>query len=385
MLLISAFAAEIFMYQFEKHALATFAHPPEIWSRYVDDTKTKFKIIHTPLFLAHLNSFDERLQFTEELMDQETRTSKYLDVKTKVKEDGSLIFDIFRKPTHTDQYLNFKSNHHANHKIGLVSTLRHRKENIITEEEDKIKEDDHIKKVLKVNNYPDWALKERKKKPPKTTEEEEEENRGRIMIPYLKGISEKIAREFKRYNITTIHKPVQKLKQSVCNMKDRIDPLDRSCVVYKFDCKPCKPIRNYVGHTKNPLKERGYQHHAVNHNDRTKNHPIPQINEEEIPLNITTRRSTRLKEKPKVNYKKMNSGEQSKLTEGNTEISKHITAAGHTEGDWEFKIISHQPIKSRRIIREAIEIKKRSPNLNLDDSYKLPKIYDLILKPNPNL
>ena len=84
-----------------------------------------------------------------------------------MKEDGSLIFDIFRKPTHTDQYLNFKSNHHANHKIGLVSTLRHRKENIITEEEDKIKEDDHIKKVLKVNNYPDWALKERKKKPPK--------------------------------------------------------------------------------------------------------------------------------------------------------------------------------------------------------------------------
>ena len=68
----SAFAAEIFMYEFEKHAFTTFAHPPEIWSRYVDDTKTKFKIAHTPLFLAHLNSFDQRLQFTEELMDPET-------------------------------------------------------------------------------------------------------------------------------------------------------------------------------------------------------------------------------------------------------------------------------------------------------------------------
>ena len=53
----------------------------------------------------------------------------------------------------------------------------------------------------------------------------------------------------------------------------------------------------------------------------------------------------------------MNSGKQTKITEGNTRISKHATAAGHTEGDWEFNIISHRPIKSRRIIREAIEIK----------------------------
>ena len=111
------------------------------------------------------------------------------------------------------------------------------------------------------------------------------------MIPYVKGISEKISREFKKHNITTIHKPVQKLKQAVCNMKDQIDPLDRSCVVYKFDCKPCDPIRDYVGHTKNPLKVRGYDHHTVSHNDKAKNHPIPQIHEESNPHATTTRRA----------------------------------------------------------------------------------------------
>jgi hypothetical protein len=43
----SAFAAEILMYEFEKHfALTTFSHPPEIWSRYVDDTGAEFKIAH---------------------------------------------------------------------------------------------------------------------------------------------------------------------------------------------------------------------------------------------------------------------------------------------------------------------------------------------------
>ena len=71
-----------------------------------------------------------------------------------------------------------------------------------------------------------------------------EGERGRIMIPYLKGISEKIA---KKHNIATIYNPVQKLKQAVCNMKDQKDPLDRSCVVYKFGCKPYYPIRDFVG------------------------------------------------------------------------------------------------------------------------------------------
>ena len=90
-------------------------------------------------------------------------------------------------------------------------------------------------------------------------------------------------------------------------MKDQKDPLDRSCVVYKFGCKPYYPIRDFVGQTKNPLKVRGYDHHRVCNNDKAKNHPIPQIYEENnFTQTISTRKSKRLKEKPKINYRKMN-------------------------------------------------------------------------------
>ena len=52
----SGFAAGIFMHRLEKRALATFAHAPPLWKRYVDDILSKIKKHLVDLFLAHLNT-----------------------------------------------------------------------------------------------------------------------------------------------------------------------------------------------------------------------------------------------------------------------------------------------------------------------------------------
>ena len=75
------------------------------------------------------------------------------------------------------------------------------------------------------------------------------------MLPYVKGISEKMARIFKRYDIETIHKPSSTLKNLLCQkMKDKIHLLDKTGAVYHTECmkKKCREERekdDYVGET----------------------------------------------------------------------------------------------------------------------------------------
>ena len=95
------------MQRFEKKALSMFTDPPTIWKRYVDDMFTKLKTCHTQSFLNHLNQQHPRINFTTEL--PENNTIAFLDTNVKIEEDRSVSFGIYRKKTHTDQYLDFNS------------------------------------------------------------------------------------------------------------------------------------------------------------------------------------------------------------------------------------------------------------------------------------
>ena len=215
----SGFAAELFMEKLEAKAIATFIVPPEIWLRYVDDTFSKLKRIYVTSFLQHLNNQHPRIKFTSET--QENGTLPFLDVLNHVLEDGSTKATIQRKATHTDQYLDFQSNHHIKQKIGLISTFKHRIKTIVTREEDQKTELQHVKKALKRCGHPNWVLN--RKSTNKQQQKEKVERREKVFLPYVKGISEKMARVFKKYDLETIHKPSATLKNLICNkMKDQV-------------------------------------------------------------------------------------------------------------------------------------------------------------------
>ena len=153
---ISPIVPNLYMEHFESRALDTAPTPPAMWYRYVDDTMTKIHEGAVKSFSDHLNSINPHIQFTSE--EEKNGRIPSLDTCLHVNEDGSTKVTVYRKPNHTDQYLNFHSNHHLQHKRAVVNTLLLRAHTLVSEDVDKVKEIQHVKEALKANNYPDWML-----------------------------------------------------------------------------------------------------------------------------------------------------------------------------------------------------------------------------------
>ena len=377
----SGFAAELFMEKLEKKALATFTSPPSFWRRYVDDTFAKLKMIYVDSFLEHLNNQHERINFTSEL--QQRNRLAFLDSLTHVLPDKTTKKTIFRKATHTDQYLDFNSNHHIKQKIGIISSFEHRIDTIITTEEDKKKERNHVKKALKRCGHPNWTLN-RKKKQNKNKEDEKVERRGRIVLPYIKGTSEKLARIFMKFDIETFHKPTTKLKTILCNkMKDKVEMLDRTGAVYYNLCKKekCneKPKNDYVGETDRVLRGRQYEHGTIDHKTSKRSASIDHEESQPPPQRRTSTRTTRSTSK-QVDYKALHQGSDQPLSLGSTEFSAHLASSSHKKTDYEFSILCTDDNWYNRGVKEAIAIRKLKPTLNQDDGrHHLSRMYDKLI------
>ena len=374
----SGFAAEIFMEKLEKKAISTFIEPPELWRRYVDDTFAKLKKIYVEAFLKHLNEQHPRIKFTTEV--EKDRKLAFLETLVHILLDKTVKITIYRKATHTDQYLDFRSNHHVKQKVGIISTFEKRTEELVTTEEDRKKEMTHVRKALKRCGHPNWALYRKKNR---KKNEERVERRGKVVVPYVAGTSENLARIFKRYDIETIHKPSTTIKHLLCNkIKDKVEDLDKTGAVYYNECKKHRdPKKDYVGETDRVTRKRMYEHRIIDHKTSERaasiNHPEDPM--EEPSSKRGTRRSAR--NIRKKDYKAMDTGSNQILSTGNTEFSAHVASDIHEKSDLSFKILCTDDNWFRRGVKEAIFIRKLKPTLNQDDGrHHLSPIYDNFIK-----
>ena len=75
-------------------------------------------------FLLHLNNQQPSIRFTMET--EKDNKLAFLDTAVLREPDGRLSTSVYRKPTHTDQYLAYDSHHPQSVKRGIVKCLYER-------------------------------------------------------------------------------------------------------------------------------------------------------------------------------------------------------------------------------------------------------------------
>ena len=115
-----------------------FPRPPTLPDDGIGTLNVCLPIEYVQEFHAHLNSINPHIQFTSEV--ESDNGLSFFDSNRKVRANGRTQVNVYRKPTHTDKYLDFNSHHPAQ--------LLDRAEKISSTNGGKRKEKQHVMNVL---------------------------------------------------------------------------------------------------------------------------------------------------------------------------------------------------------------------------------------------
>ncbi|XP_055543038.1 uncharacterized protein LOC129728613 [Wyeomyia smithii] len=262
---LSPLLANVFMSDFEE-AAGKENYCPRVWKRYVDDVFALVKERYLPQTLDLLNSRHNSIKFTVE-REVEGKLP-FLDLMITRKEDGTLKFGIYRKPTSTDRYITADSNHFGGQKQAAFHAMAHRLFNVPMEAEEFAKEQQQICKAAEINGYDkrfvDKILGKQKRKQEKqqiTTLLPGSSEIKRISLPFYPKVTNRIKNTLRRLNFQIVHKSENTLRDLLCNLKDKVPP-DEHSGIYRILCQNCPSV--YIGQTRRKVKVRIKEHkHAV--------------------------------------------------------------------------------------------------------------------------
>ena len=134
----------------------------------------------------------------------------------------------------------------------MVKTLLFRANSkLITNYRDKINEVKFVCNALRENDYPDWLLNKMKKeiKHKKVNKSVcmSEKISNYVGLPYIKGLSDEMARILRKFNINVYTYPYKIIGNILPKIKDSVDDIYKRGAIYKIPCKDCSNV--YVGET----------------------------------------------------------------------------------------------------------------------------------------
>nr|XP_054763188.1 uncharacterized protein LOC129269711 [Lytechinus pictus] len=222
---------------------------PKIWKHYVDDTFITVNKHSSNDLMDFMNRRETTIRFTAK--HESNGSLAFLDTEVHRQIDGTLKTTVYRKPTHTDQYLRYDFHHpHA------VKCLYDRANRIVSQPSDFSPEQRHLQSALALNGYPKAFKKS--SKPKERIILEEKQFTSTIVLPYVSTIAHQLRRRLEKHNIRTVFKSDTTLRNQLVRAKDPVPTNRKDGVVYQIPCKDCN--FSYIGETGRPVKERLTEH-----------------------------------------------------------------------------------------------------------------------------
>ena len=307
-----------------------------MWRRFVDDTFTIIYTAHKRSFLGHLNSVGDHIQFTSE-DSRPDGSMPFLDILIIPNQGGSLSTTVYRKPTHTDLYLQWNSHHTVSAKYSVVGTLHHRAEIICSSPQLLQQEEQYLQKALQRCKYPAWALNKVKikskcsaNKKRRDTTKTGQDNRNQkpyMVVPYYRGMSENLKKVCSRHGVQVYFKGGNTIKNLLVAPKDKDPIMKKSGVIYRYKCNRVDCDEEYIGESSRVFGERFKEHQKA---------PSP--------------------------------------------IFDHTNTTGHNINTENFSIVGREDQNLKRAIKEALFIRVKNPSLNrIIGKFHLPHIWDEVL------
>ena len=258
---VSPVIANIYMEYFESLAIPSSPMLIKWWFRYVDDVYSATRKDQVNQLQEHLNSIDPHIKFTIELPG--TDGLPFLDTLTQPT-PNSIESTVHRKPTHTERYIDYDSNHLISAKLSVIHTLTHRAKQVCSTCEFLAKEMDHLHKVLQDNHYPTHFFQQSKpqqktnKKPNPFTVKFIEG--ARVVIPYIKGLSDQYRHTLAKYRVRVFFKGTSTIKSLLMYPKDPIPDAQKTDIIYHWKCPAHNCTAEYICETNRCIKERVSDH-----------------------------------------------------------------------------------------------------------------------------
>jgi hypothetical protein len=166
----------------------------------------------------------------------------FLDLDIYRRPAGSLDHNVYRKPTHTNLYLNAKSHHHPSNKQVVLSTLIHRAR-ALCEEDSLQAELVFLRDIFKQKSYNDRQIHRVLNRRPHLPQPDNEPNSVAFLL-FVGTIFNRISRLLARHNIKSFGSPYMKLSSLLHLVKDHLGL--RTPGLYRI---PCECGRIYIGQT----------------------------------------------------------------------------------------------------------------------------------------